>query len=104
MPKEKEFTLSLARAAVERIQSVVGAESAMAHYQLAWIEALSGNEELALNQFQMAVELGFSQVFLIKYDIRLEPLRGLPRFTALIQSMEQRNKAAREAILALGFS
>ncbi len=102
MSDEMLYTLSQARAAVERIQDT-GIEAAGVHYQLACIEALAGNVELALNEFQLAVEQGFSQAFIIRYDIRLESLRNIPKFTTLMQAIEQRNKAAREAIIALSF-
>ncbi len=99
MPEEMLLTLSQARAAVARIHAT-GIEAAGLHYQLASIEALSGNTELALGEFQLAVEQGFSMAFIIRYDMRFDSLRNLPRFIALMQTMEQRNKAAREEISA----
>jgi len=103
MPDEMLLSLNQARAAIERIQAT-GTKSAALHYQLASIEAISGNTELALAEFQLAVEQGFSQAFIVRYDVRMDSLRDQPRFTSLLQQIEQRSKDAREEIMTRDFS
>ncbi len=98
---QDEMNLSLlqARAAVRRMQ-VVGIKSSRIHYLLASIESLSGNTQQAIIEFTQAVEEGFSNVLIIRYDARLGALRELPEFKNIVRVMEQRVNDARIKINA----
>jgi len=87
-------SLLQARAAVRRMQ-VAGIKSNRIHYLLSDIESISGNTQQAITEFSQAVDEGFSNLLILRYDDRLSALRDLPEFENIVRTIEQRVNAAK---------
>jgi hypothetical protein len=57
------------------------------HYSLAEAYAALGEKDLALDWLERAYRLGQAAVALIKVEPILDPLRGEPRFDAMVQRL-----------------
>lgn len=62
-------------------------EDPTARYNLACSLALTGKVEEALDSLELAVELGYSDGPFLAADQDLAPLRGEPRFQALLETL-----------------
>lgn len=72
---------------------VIGAEptNAIAHYNLTCIEALTYNEDLALDYFKRCLELGYRDFSHMRTDPDLNNIRYLHRYKKLIRKYKKRN-------------
>ncbi len=68
------------------------------YYVRAGIWAMRGDQEKALEALEAAYELGFRHSWLIAVDFRLNSMRDLPRFQAVLENIEKDVAAAREQL------
>jgi tetratricopeptide (TPR) repeat protein len=79
---DRERSLEWARAAIAQEP-----EEPMVLYNVGCIFSLAGEIEKALNVLERAVDRGLTQRGWFEHDSNLDPLRGLPRFKALLDRL-----------------
>jgi len=59
---------------------------------------LMGQEELAMDRLQLAIDAGWSDYYLVRHDPRWDPARGHPRFQALMEGVKRDVDAQRAQV------
>jgi len=70
-----------------------------AGYHRARIAALRGEPEAALTALEGAISLGWRRGWWLQQDPALQPLQALPRFKAILASIEKANQVQRQLLL-----
>ena len=79
---ERERALEWAALALE-----MEPDEPMVLYNVACISCIAGKTDQALDQLERAVHLGLRQIGWLQNHPNLDPLRGQPRFAALMQEL-----------------
>ena len=64
------------------------------------VSALAGRRDEALDQLQLAYDLGWRRHGLIEHHLAFESLRGLDRYNGLIRLMREATASMRERVWA----